>query len=136
MPRKTENKMSPNQPNQYQQPQLGGYNQSEYTTTICSKLLELYSIGKNVTPSELQNLVVRKSQVYGLANIYGFDYKNHRYYASDDYSLMDNPVCIQEVFAEVDPALTGKLLKNPTPQSDGAMYAGGLDGTGYYLWEV
>lgn len=102
---------------------------------ICSKLLELYEVGSGVELGDIKNFKVHKSHVYGHASIYQFDYGNKCYYVTDDYSLGDDPQYIKDVLEEINSALQGRLLKNPTPQSDGAVYASGLDGVEYYLWE-
>lgn len=70
-----------------------------------------------------------------MANVYSFEYHGKQYYVSDDYSLMDNPQYVKNILVDVEPALTGQILKNPVTQTDGAVYAGGLDGTEYYLWQ-
>ncbi|HMT19588.1 MAG TPA: hypothetical protein PKD15_06155 [Candidatus Saccharibacteria bacterium] len=49
---------------------------------------------------------------------------------------MDNSKFVTDVLSEVAPKLNGKLLKNPIAQSDGAIYACGVDGTEYYLWRA
>jgi ABC-type uncharacterized transport system YnjBCD ATPase subunit len=61
-------------------------------------------------------------------------FKNH-FYITNDYSLGDNLKYIQNVLIEVNPKLKGNAVKNPIPQSDGAIFASGLDGTEYYLWK-
>lgn len=102
---------------------------------ICIRLLELYKVGDHIGVSDIGDFKAFKSQLYGFMNVYSFDYKNHRYYVTDDYSLMDDPKFIKNVLADAIPKLNGKPLKNPTPQSDGAVFACGLDGNEYYLWE-
>jgi hypothetical protein len=103
---------------------------------ICVRLLELYGVGSDIGDSDIKNFKAYKSQTYGFMNVYSFDYKNNRYYASDDYSLMDEPKYVEDVLNDIIPMLNGKLLKNPISQSDGAIYASGLDGIEYYLWEA
>lgn len=115
------------------------YNQNimqdkEKLDVLC-RLLESYQVADKVSPDEIKNFKTYKSQLYGMAHVYSFGYKDRRYYVTDDYSLMDNPKYVQDVFAEIDPQTTGTLLKNPAPQSDGATYASGLNGAEYYLWE-
>lgn len=103
---------------------------------ICRQLLEIYGSGSDVIQSDVKDFKVYRSQLYGRTNVYSFIYKNNRYYVTDDYSLMDVPEYIKNVFKDINPQLSGVLLKNPVPQSDGAIYASGLDGVEYYLWEA
>lgn len=103
---------------------------------ICVRLLELYSVDSDVDAGNIESFKAYKSHLFGCTNIYSFIYKNKSYYATDDYSLMDNPKFVIDVLSEVVPKINGKLLKNPIVQSDGAIYACGVDGTEYYLWEA
>ncbi len=70
-----------------------------------------------------------------MQDVYSFDYKENHFYITNDYSLGDNLKYIQNVLIEVNPKLKGNAVKNPIPQSDGAIFASGLDGTEYYLWK-
>jgi hypothetical protein len=103
---------------------------------ICSKLLEIYNVAKNVESHDLKHFTTHISQLYGFAHIFSFDYKDHHYYVSDDYSLDDKLEYVKNVFLEIDTKLQGALLKNPVAQSDGARYAAGLNGVEYYLWQA
>ena len=102
---------------------------------LCSRLLAAYEIDKEVTETEIKDLQIHKSRMYGFHSVYSFRYKNREYLVSDDYSLMDDPKYIKAVFEDATELRDGKLIENPLPQSDGAKYALGLDGTEYYLWE-
>lgn len=108
---------------------------SKSIDTAC-RLLELYKVAKNTDTKEISSFKIYKSKIYGMTKVYSFDFKNKHYYISDDYSLMDNPDFIRNVLEQINPSLKGNPLKNPVPQSDGANYASGLDGTEYYLWEA
>lgn len=103
---------------------------------LCTKLLTAYGVVK-AAPSQqsIQNIKVYRSGLYGRAQVIGFTHLSTRYYASDDYSLDDNPKFIEEVFRDIDHILKGHLLRNPTTQQDGAIYAAGIDDTEYYLWQ-
>ncbi len=107
----------------------------EKLTNIMCELLRLYNQAKNPSLDEIINLVVHKSSVYGMQNVYSFTYKGSQYYATDDYSLMDNPKYIEAVIKEFYPNLTGKPLKTIQKQSDRAQYACGINGVEYYLWQ-
>lgn len=100
------------------------------------KVLETYEVSDSVDTSEIMSLKSFKTNLYGQGNIYSFDYKNNHYYVVDDYSLMDNPDYIKKVIEEINPKLTGGPLKNPASQSDGAVYACGIEGAEYYLWRI
>ncbi len=102
---------------------------------IACRLLELYQIAGAVSANNLSNFKIYKSKIYGMQRVLSFDFRNKHYYVSDDYSLMDNPKFIKDVIEDIIPNLKGKPLENPIPQTDGAKYASGLDGTEYYLWE-
>jgi hypothetical protein len=104
-------------------------------TVLLARLLELFAVAQSITPDEIKNLKVHSSHIYGLQTVYSFDYDTKHYYVTDDYSLMDNEQYIRHVLEEFTPTLTGKLRKNPTKQSDGALFACGLDDKEYYLWE-
>ena len=101
---------------------------------ICCELLKAYAISKNVDQAEIDSFKIYKSRLYGFCNVYSFRYKDRDYLVSDDYSLMDDPKYIKAVFEDATDLKEGKLIENPIPQSDGAKYALGLDGTEYYLW--
>ena len=103
---------------------------------ICAKLLELFRVSANVTPTDIANLKIHKSQSYALGPVYEFDHKNKHYYAVDDYSLNDNPEYVKDILLGIDHTLEGKILKNATHQSDGAKYTEGIGGVEYCLWEV
>ena len=103
---------------------------------ICAKLLELFRVSTNVTPADIENLKIHKSQSYALGPVYAFDYKDNHYYVVDDYSLNDDPERVKDILLGVNHMLKGKILKNTTLQSDGAKYAEGLGGVEYCLWEV
>ena len=102
---------------------------------LCSRLLVAYEISKNVDTVEIKHFKKYKSRLFGFCNVYSFTYKNRDFLVSDDYSLMDDPKYIKAVFKDASELEEGKLIENPVPQSDGAKYALGLDGTEYYLWE-
>lgn len=99
------------------------------------KALEAFGVEKNVNANNIKNIKVHSSQLYALGPVFTFDYKDKHYYLVDDYSLGDDPKYVQDILKEINHLLKGEILKNPTPQSDGAKYATGIDGTEYYLWE-
>lgn len=103
---------------------------------IAKELLIAFGIAKMPHLDEITDYQSRKSHVYGMQTVISFRFKDKRYYASDDYSLMDNPRYVKEVLEEFVPNIKGQLLKNPVPQSDGAVYAAGINGTEYYLFEA
>lgn len=103
---------------------------------IITKLLKIYGIAQVIDLKKLRNTRLIKSNIYGMGTIYSFDYEDNHYYALNDHSLMDNPEYIRKVIEEINPKLTGGPLKNPIPQSDGAIYACGIDGVEYYLWQT
>lgn len=67
--------------------------------------------------------------------ILSFNYKNRKFYISDDYSLADNPEYVKNLIQDINHFIKGNIVKNPTPQSDGAHCALGFNGVEYYLWE-
>lgn len=103
---------------------------------LAVKLLETYGIAKNISSEDIMNFKIYKSNLLGMQNIYGFEFSGVKYYATDDYTLTDNLENIKRVLEEINPKLTGEPLKNPTTQSDGAIYACGIDGVEYYLWKI
>ncbi|MCW1908816.1 MAG: hypothetical protein KIH63_005770 [Candidatus Saccharibacteria bacterium] len=107
-----------------------------HDSKIVSELLRTYGIVANVDAKEITEFRAFKSHIFGMQSVYRFTYKGKRYYATDDYSLMDNPDYVREVLEEFQPNLKGRLVKNPIPQSDGAIYATGTDGREYYLWSA
>lgn len=106
----------------------------EGVKNLAYQLLQLYGVLKNAKPSEVTNIKSHKSSIYGMQHVYSFQYKDTKFYITDDYSLMDNPKFIRDVIAEFTPLLKGYPVENPTPQTDGAIYASGLGGNEYYLW--
>jgi hypothetical protein len=110
-------------------------NKSAKETEIACRLLEMYKVATCVEDDEIKELTTHNSNQYGMQHIYSFVYKDKHYYATDDYTLMDDYKFVKDVLMEIVPKLNGKLLKNPIPQSDGAIYASGIDGKEYYLWE-
>ena len=111
-------------------------NRPAQVTEIACRLLEMYQVANCVNEDEIKELTTHSSKRYGMQHIYSFSYKDKHYYASDDYSLIDNPKFVKDVLMEIVPKLNGRLLKNPIPQSDGAIFASGIDGKEYYLWEA
>lgn len=105
------------------------------THATIAKLLNLYGEASNAAPQDIEKLSIHKAERFGLTHIYSFAYNGAKYYVSDDYSLNDEPRLVELVIRDINHTLQGHLLKNPTPQSDGAMYASGLDGVEYYLWK-
>jgi hypothetical protein len=77
--------------------------------TVC-RLLKIYGVANRVYAAEIDNFKIYRSQIYGLANVYSFNYKSKHYYVSDDHSLMDNPKFIENVFKELDPTLVGLIM--------------------------
>ena len=104
------------------------------TITICCKLLEIYQVAQAPSLDEIKGFKKYKAQRYGFTNVYSFDYKNKHYYVSDDYSLADSPKYLRDILEDISLMVKGGPLKNPMPQSDGAIFASGLDGVEYYLW--
>lgn len=96
----------------------------------------MYNVADKINPEELIDFKTHKSTLYGMTNIFSFTYGGKHYYITDDYSLMDDPRFIKDVLQGVCPNLKGNPMTNPNPQSDGAKYASGLNGTEYYLWEA
>ena len=103
--------------------------------SLCAEIIKLYGIHKSPSASDVTKLQVMKSHVYGMQTVYRFTIMDKTFYISDDYSLMDSPAYMRQVIEEFEPKLKGRLLRNPVPQSDGAIYARGFAGTEYYLWE-
>ena len=89
--------------------------------SICASLLNLYKEATNASPHEIVALHSHKAQQYALTDIYSFLYKGVKYYVSNDYSLGDNPKYVENLIRDINHNLDGQLLKNPTPQSDGAL---------------
>jgi hypothetical protein len=110
-------------------------NINKFDPNLICQILRSYAITKNVLPEHIKNISVYQSQIYGMQQVIKFEYLNHQYYISNDYSLMDNPKFVHDVLSEVNPDLEGKLLKSPITQSDGADYAIGVNGVEYYLWQ-
>lgn len=108
---------------------------SKNLNIIC-ELLKAYEVAEQVSLEDIHNFKTYKSSLYGMTSVYSFVYQNQHYYVSDDYLLMDNPAYIRNVLEDINSHLHGKLIQNPVPQTDGAKYALGLNGTEYYLWEV
>lgn len=107
----------------------------EEVNSICANLLNLYEQADGASSHEINTLRVHKAQQYALADIYSFFYDGVKYYVSNDYSLDDNPKYVEALIRDVDHSLTGRLLKSPVSQDDGAIYAVGMDGTEYYMWK-
>lgn len=111
-----------------------------YTQTMGSradlpvKALEAFGLS-NVDANDIKNVKTLNSQLYALGPILTFDYKDKHYYLVDDYSLGDNTKYVRDIIEEINHSLNGGILKNPEPQSDGAIYATGIGGIEYYLWE-
>lgn len=102
---------------------------------IAYRLLRLYDVAGSGSSDDIKNFKRYKSKLFGMQDVFSFDYHNKHYSIINDYSLMDNPKYIRDVIEEINPHIKGRPLKNPIPQSDGALYASGLNGTEYYLWE-
>lgn len=102
---------------------------------LVARILEEYRIDQAVSPNEITNLKVFKAQQYGLTQIFSFKYKDRKFYISDDYTLGDNPKYVKNLIEDINHLVKGGIVKNPTPQSDGAQYALGFNGMEYYLWE-
>ncbi|GAC1391481.1 MAG: hypothetical protein NVSMB46_04120 [Candidatus Saccharimonadales bacterium] len=115
------------------------YNKSVNNDAIIIKnvcrLLELYGISEKISTKDVVKLEIYKSKIYGMQDVYSFDFKDSHYYITNDYSLNDSPKYIKDILIEVNPNLKGSVVENPIVQSDGAKYATGLDGTEYYLWK-
>ncbi|MGB4759368.1 MAG: hypothetical protein WBP26_04925 [Candidatus Saccharimonadales bacterium] len=105
------------------------------TKNLCSRLLTAYGINTSVDASDIKELKIYKSRLFGFCSVYSFSYKNRNFLVSDDYSLMDDLNYIKAVLEDATELSNGKLVENPKPQSDGAKYALGLNETEYYLWE-
>lgn len=103
---------------------------------LACKLLKSYAVAENLSTEEINNFKTFKSNLLGMQNIYSFEFSGVKYYATDDYTLGDNPEDIKRVLEEINPNITGEPLKNPIPQSDGAIYACSIDGAEYYLWQT
>ena len=109
-------------------------NDAKIKNIVC-RLLKLYAVAENINTKDVVNLIIYNSRIYGLKDVYSFDYKDNHFYITNDYSLMDNPRYIKNILDEINPNLKGSVVKNPVPQSDGAKFATGLDGIEYYLWK-
>ncbi len=103
--------------------------------SVVYRLLKLYGVAGNGKTSDIKNFKSYKSSLYGMQDVYRFDYLNRHFYVTNDYSLMDSPEYIKALLEEIKPLIKGGPIKNPVLQSDGAQYASSLDGTEYYLWE-
>lgn len=101
----------------------------------CAELLVLYGEADEVASVKLKELQTYQAKRYAFADIYGFKYNDARYYVTNDYSLNDSLKYVDNVLRDIDHNLEGSLLKNPWPQSDGAVYASGLSGVEYYLYK-
>jgi len=110
-------------------------NFKENHKTICAGLLELFQVDEGIDTKDIENLKLHKSQNYALGPVYAFNYKGKHYYGVDDYSLGDDSELVRDILLDINHLLKGRIMKNPTPQSDNAKYATGLDGIEYYLWE-
>lgn len=102
---------------------------------LVAKILEKYRIDETVSSDEISDLTIHKAQQYALTRIFSFKYKDRKFYISDDYSLGDNPKYVKDLIQDINHFVKGNIVKNPTPQSDGAQYALGFKGVEYYLWE-
>jgi len=107
----------------------------ESENSLLVKALDAFGVDKNIDANYIKNVKTHSSQLYALGSVFTFDYKDKHYYLVDDYSLADDPKYVQDILEEINHLLKGNILKNPTPQSDGAKYATGIDGNEYYLWE-
>ena len=104
-------------------------------TELAAKILEGYRIAEAVSSDEISNFKVHKAQRYALTQILSFKYQDRKFYISNDYSLGDNPKYVKDLIEDINHLVKGTIVKNPTPQSDGAQYALGFKGAEYYLWE-
>jgi hypothetical protein len=102
---------------------------------LVARILAKYQIDKNVSMGDITDLKVHKAQQYALTKILSFNYKDRKFYISDDYSLGDNPLYVKDLIQDINHLLGGNIVKNPIAQSDGTLYALGLNGVEYYLWE-
>lgn len=106
-----------------------------YTTTLAAKILEAYHIHSSISSRDIHDFKLYNAQRYAFAKILSFSYRGRTFYVSNDYSLNDDPEYLKDVIRDINPLVAGYAICNPTPQSDGATYALGLDGVEYYLWE-
>ena len=107
----------------------------EMNKELCVALLNYYQQGNNISTDEIENLSTYKSDIYGLSAVHCFSYKGTKYYTCDDQTLDDNPQFLKDVLSSINHLIKGGPVKNPHPQSDGALYAGGLGRVEYYLWK-
>lgn len=101
---------------------------------ICAKVLDYYRVAQDLSADKVSDIDVRVSQLYAFGPIISFTYGGVRYSIIDDYSLDDRQELMRDVLRSAGLSTKGSPIENPRPQSDGAKYAGGIDGVEYYLW--
>jgi hypothetical protein len=99
---------------------------------ICS-VLEEFAVVDKVDQEKIENLRVVKSKLYGMCDVFEFDFNGNHYYISNDYSLNDNPKYFEEILLDINHLLRGDALKNPNHNSE-LKYSVNIEDSQYYLW--
>ena len=102
-------------------------------TEIISKVLKAFGISDSVDQEKIENLRVVKSKLYGMCDVFEFDFNGNHYYISNDYSLNDNPKYFEEILLDINHLLRGDALKNPNHNSE-LKYSVNIEDSQYYLW--
>jgi hypothetical protein len=99
---------------------------------IC-RVMEAFGITEDAKPEKIENLRVVKSKLYGMCDVFEFDFNGNHYYISNDYSLNDNPKYFEEILLDINHLLRGDALKNPNNNSE-LKYSVNIEDSQYYLW--
>jgi len=81
------------------------------------KVLEAFGITDDAKLEKIENLKVHSSKLYGMCDVFEFDFIKNHYYISNDYSLGDNPKYFEEILLDINHLLKGSALKNPKHNS-------------------
>lgn len=106
---------------------------SEINKKLISQILEAFGVAYNIEPEKIENLKVHKSKLYGMCDVFAFDFNGHHYYISNDYSLDDNPQYFKEILLDLNHLLKGNVIKNPNESSE-LKYSVSVNNNQYYLW--
>jgi len=107
---------------------------NSYEELICS-VLEEFAVADKVDPEKIENLRVVKSKLYGMCDVFEFDFNGNHYYISNDYSLDDNPKYFEEILLDINHMLKGNALKNPKTNSE-LKYSINIENSQYYIWKT
>jgi hypothetical protein len=102
---------------------------------LYKKALEIYGIDSDVNVRDIKNEGFHTSDWYALGPVFTFDYKNHHYYLVNDYSLDDDPHCVENILNDINHLLKGTIIKKSSATEQNGMYVEVIDGEEYYLWE-